>query len=60
MLASPPFRQTTPLLGLQVIDNRIYGFCGDGRAILIIQLICEDKEVIPSDLQQILLSATKE
>jgi len=60
MLASPPFRKTNTTLGLQVIDNRIYGFCGDGRAILIVQLIGEDKEVIPADLQQILLNVTKE
>ena len=60
MLASPPFRQNNQLLGLQVIDGRIYGFCGDGRAILINELLCEGFEITPPNLQQILLQATKE
>jgi methionyl-tRNA formyltransferase len=59
MLASPPFRQNNQLLGLQVVDNRIYGFCGDDRAILVMQLVCDDQEVLPAELQQILLSTTK-
>ena len=59
MLASPPFRQNNQLLGLQVVDNRIYGFCGDDRAILVMKLVCNDQEVSPTDLQQILLSTTK-
>ncbi len=59
MLASPPFRQNNPPLGLQVVDNRIYGFCGDDRALLVMQLICDGQEILPADLQQILLSTTK-
>jgi len=59
MLASPPFRQNNQLLGLQVVDNRIYGLCGDDRAILVLKLVCDGQEVLPADLQQILLSTTK-
>jgi methionyl-tRNA formyltransferase len=60
MLASPPFRSNLPLHGLHVIDQRIYGFCGDQRALLVTQLTCEGQEISPTELQQILLSATKE
>ena len=60
MLASPPFRQNNQLLGLQVVDGRIFGFCGDGRAILIKELLCEGLEISASDLQQTLLQSTKE
>jgi len=59
MQRAPPFRQNNQLLGLQVVDNRIYGFCGDDRAILVLQLVCDGLEVLPADLQQILLSTTK-
>lgn len=60
MLASPPNRLITSRLGLDVVDHRIYGFCGDGRALLISQLILEANEVSPAELQQILLNPTKE
>jgi len=59
MLASTPFRSSIPLQGLHVIDQRIYGFCGDERALLVTQLLCQDQEISPSELQQILLSETK-
>lgn len=55
-LASPPnLRQVLPL-GLQVVDNRIYGMCGDGRSILITRLENNGEEVKPSYLQEMLLN----
>jgi methionyl-tRNA formyltransferase len=60
MLASLPNRLINSRLGLDVVDQRIYGFCGDGRALLISQLILEADEVSPSELQQILFNSTRE
>ncbi len=60
MLASLPNRLINSRLGLDVVDNRIYGFCGDERALLISQLVHDGKEVSAAELQQILLQATKE
>ena len=55
-LASPPnLRQVLPP-GLQVVDNRIYGICGDGRSILITRLENNGQEVAPSYLQEMLLN----
>ncbi len=55
-LASPPnLRQVLPL-GLQVVDNRIYGMCGDGRSLLITRLENNGEEVKPSYLQEMLLN----
>lgn len=51
----PNIRQVLPL-GLQVVDNRIYGLCGDGRALLISKLENEGIEVSPSHLQEMLLN----
>lgn len=51
----PNIRQVLPL-GLQVVDNRIYGLCGDGRALLISKLENDGNEVSPSYLQEMLLN----
>lgn len=40
--------------GLAVVDNCIFGICGDGRALLIQQLSADGKPVSPAELQQIL------
>jgi len=60
MLASLPNRSFAYPLGLQVVDNRVYGCCGDERAILVSELIHQDKVISPSELQQILLGSSKE
>lgn len=44
--------------GLAVVDNCVFGVCGDGRALLIHELLAEGKPVQPSDLQCILSSRT--
>jgi len=55
-LASLPLiRQVLPL-GLQVVDNRIYGICGDGRALWISRLETDGQEVSPAELQEKLLN----
>ena len=41
--------------GLAVVDNRIVGVCGDGRALLINELLADGKTVTPEALQNILL-----
>jgi methionyl-tRNA formyltransferase len=41
-------------LGLTVVDNRILGVAGDGRALLIHQLLSGDEVVSPTELQQTL------
>lgn len=43
--------------GLAVEENRILGICGDGRALLIHQLLAAGKPVSPSELQQTLSAA---
>jgi methionyl-tRNA formyltransferase len=60
MLASLPNRLITSRIGLDVVDQRIYGCCGDGRVLLISQLFLESNEVSPVELQQILFNSTKE
>jgi methionyl-tRNA formyltransferase len=40
--------------GLAVVDNRIIGVCGDGRAILIHQLLADGKPVSPDELRKLL------
>ncbi|MGZ5789764.1 MAG: formyltransferase, partial [Burkholderiaceae bacterium] len=40
--------------GLAVVDNQIIGVCGDGRAIVIHQLLIDGKAVSPDELQKIL------
>jgi methionyl-tRNA formyltransferase len=52
--------QTKPDLpsGLAVVDNRILGVAGDGRTLLIHQLLSDDKAVSPAELQQILSQAS--
>ncbi|AMO99799.1 formyl transferase, C-terminal domain protein [Collimonas arenae] len=42
-------------LGLAVVDNRIVGVCGDGRALLINELLADGVIVTPEALQNILL-----
>lgn len=42
--------------GLAVVDNCIFGVCGDGRALQIQQLLEDGKAVTPSELQQHLSS----
>jgi methionyl-tRNA formyltransferase len=43
-------------LGLAVVDNCIFGVCGDGRALLIHALLADGKPVSPVELQQTLSS----
>jgi methionyl-tRNA formyltransferase len=40
--------------GLAVVDNRIFGVCGDGRALSIHVLLADGKSVSPAELQQTL------
>ncbi|MBV8667408.1 MAG: formyltransferase [Burkholderiaceae bacterium] len=42
--------------GLAVVDNCIFGVCGDGRALLIHSLLADGKAVSPAQLQQTLSS----
>jgi methionyl-tRNA formyltransferase len=42
--------------GLAVVDNCMFGVCGDGRALAIHQLLADGKQVSPLELQQILSS----
>jgi methionyl-tRNA formyltransferase len=42
--------------GLAVVDNCIFGVCGDGRMLSIHELLADGKAVSPSELQQILSS----
>ncbi len=41
--------------GLTVVNNRIVGVCGDGRALLINELLTDGETVTPEALQNILL-----
>lgn len=43
--------------GLAVVDNCIFGVCGDGRALQIHRLLADGKPVTPSELQQLLANA---
>ncbi|SNS28361.1 methionyl-tRNA formyltransferase [Noviherbaspirillum humi] len=49
-------KETMPHLlpGLAVVDNRIFGVGGDGRAIQISTLLSDGKTVTPAELQQLL------
>jgi methionyl-tRNA formyltransferase len=40
--------------GLSVVDNCIFGVCGDGRALRIHQLLADGQPVSPAELQKIL------
>ena len=51
----PKISQVLPT-GLQVVDNRIYGICGDGRALLVQSLENEGQEVSAQVLQEMLLN----
>ena len=51
----PKISQDLPT-GLQVVDNRIYGICGDGRALLVQRLENEGQEVSAQVLQEMLLN----
>ena len=42
--------------GLAVVDNCIFGVCGDGRALRIHELLADGKPVAPADLQNLLSS----
>jgi methionyl-tRNA formyltransferase len=50
------FNQANLPPGLAVVDNRIFGVCGDGRALLIHALTLDGKSVSPVELQQTLAS----
>lgn len=39
-------------LGLAVLDNGIVGVCGDGRALVIDELLCDGKPLAAADLQK--------
>lgn len=45
--------------GLAVVDNCIFGVCGDGRALLIHTLLAYGKPVSPLELQQILAVSSR-
>ncbi len=40
--------------GLAVVDNCIYGICGDGRALCIHQLLSDGEQISPPELQRLL------
>ncbi|MDR3483105.1 MAG: formyltransferase [Burkholderiaceae bacterium] len=42
--------------GLAVVDNHLFGVCGDGRALSIYTLLADGQPVSPSELQQTLSS----
>lgn len=43
--------------GLHVVDNVVLGVCGDGHAIRIIELRCDDKVITAQELQQLIAKA---
>jgi len=49
-----PVRNLPP--GLAVVDNRMFGVCGDGHALHILELSVDGTPVSPPELQQILSS----
>ncbi len=56
--ASPiPGEQSNRAHGLAVVDNRVLGICGDGRAILVHDLRLEGEPVPPEVLQALLEQA---
>ena len=42
--------------GLAVVDNCVFGVCGDGRALLILELLSDGRSVTPAELRQTLSS----
>jgi len=52
---SPQLQANLPP-GLAVVDNHIFGVCGDGRALSIYTLLADGQPVSPSELQQTLSS----
>jgi len=40
--------------GLAIVDNCIFGVCGDSRALLIQELLADGRPVSPMELQQAL------
>ncbi|MBC7413873.1 MAG: formyltransferase [Herminiimonas sp.] len=42
--------------GLRVVDNRVLGYCGDGRAILVKQLRVDARVVTATELQDMLIT----
>jgi methionyl-tRNA formyltransferase len=50
------FNQANLPPGLAVVDNCIFGVCGDGRALLIHELLSDGRSVTPAELQQTLSS----
>ncbi|NEX59886.1 formyltransferase [Noviherbaspirillum galbum] len=52
-------REKTPDLpqGLAVVDNCMFGVCGDGRALRILALSADGQAVSPGELQQFLSTA---
>ena len=51
------YRDALPDLppGLAVVDNRMFGICGDGRALAINALLIDGRSVPPEELQQAIL-----
>jgi methionyl-tRNA formyltransferase len=45
--------------GLAVADNRIFGVCGDGRALSIHELLVDGKPVSPEELQRLLSTSSQ-
>jgi len=56
-LSAKPVENLPPNLprGLAVVDNRIVGVCGDGRTLLINELLADGQTVTPEALKNILL-----
>lgn len=46
-------------LGLTVVDNHIFGICGDGRALLINALLADGQAVTPQQLNHILAKSSR-
>ena len=54
-LAGPGQKNTQNLpLGLAVVDNCVFGVCGDGRMLQILELLADGQPVSPAQLQQII------
>ncbi len=45
--------------GLTVVDNVVFGVCGDGRALRIDELLCNDSMISAKQLQQLLSQETE-
>ncbi|MGN6390192.1 MAG: formyltransferase [Burkholderiaceae bacterium] len=55
-LSSEPVPDLPP--GLAVVDNRVFGICGDGRMLRIDSLLSDGAEVPPGELRALLASGT--